>query len=183
MVPIIICAMENPEERELMEVFYLRSREYLLLQAQKYAPQPMDAEDLVHDALVRIIDHIAVFRNLEPRQQLVYASVTIRNLAYNLYAQLGKLDQKAFWEAMEPVEQPDEILEHRQREEKIRFVWSRLDLEERMLLEQKYILHWSDEMLARQLGIQPQSVRMRLTRAKRSVVRQMEENGFQPSQW
>lgn len=56
-------------------------------------------------------------------------------------------------------------------------------VEERLLLEQKYVLGWSDNELASMLGIQPQSVRMRLTRAKRKAIQLMKEQGFQISEW
>ena len=54
---------------------------------------------------------------------------------------------------------------------------------ERLLLEQKYILKWSDEDLAARFGIKTQSVRMRLTRAKRRIIQLMKEHGFLISEW
>ena len=80
--------------------------------------------------------------------------------------------------AAEESGQPENILQAHQKKEKIFSIWHSLDGEKRLLLEQKYILRWSDEELANQLGIQPQSVRMRLTRTKRNLVRWMEEKGF-----
>ena len=65
----------------------------------------------------------------------------------------------------------------------IRNIWCCLERDTRMLMEQKYILRWSDEELAEILGIQPQSVRMRLTRAKRELMAQLQKNGFHLDDW
>ena len=188
MLPMIICAIETPEERDLMTAFYLQNRGYLYAQAQKYLPNPQDAEDIVHDALVKIIDHMDVFKSLQPAQQLLYARTTVKHLACSLCRRENRVPKVPFEEVLpvpvaEESQQPENILQSNQRREKIRSIWENLEGEERLLLEQKYILRWSDAELAKYLDIQPQSVRMRLTRAKRNMVRQMEEKGFLPSQW
>jgi len=67
--------------------------------------------------------------------------------------------------------------------EYIRNIWCGLECDARMLMEQKYILHWSDEELAEILGIKPQSVRMRITRAKRELMAQLQKNGFHLDDW
>ena len=188
MLPMIICAIETPEDRDLMTEFYLKHRAYLYAQAKKYLQNPQDAEDTVHDALVKLIDHMDVFRALQPIQQLVYARITVKHLACSLCRQQNRFDLVAFDEtlhvpAAEEDGQPENILQSNQKKEKIRSIWQSLEGEERLLLEQKYILRWSDEELAKYLDIQPQSVRMRLTRAKRNVAHHMEALGFLPSQW
>ena len=67
--------------------------------------------------------------------------------------------------------------------EHLRNMWAKLPVEDRLLLEQKYVLDWSDAELAASLGIKPQSVRMRLTRAKRNAIHHLKEQGFQISEW
>ena len=188
MMPMIICAIETPEDRDFMTDFYLQHRGFLYSQAQKYLQNPQDAEDIVHDTLVKLIDHMDVFRGLQPTQQLVYARVTVKHLACSLCRRENRIPMVAFDDilpisAAEESQQPENILQSNQRQEKIGTIWNSLDGEDRLLLEQKYILRWSDEELAKHLDIQPQSVRMRLTRARRSVAHQMEKQGFLPSQW
>jgi len=119
---------------------------------------------------------------------LVYAKVTIRNLAYILQKRRAHFDVVSFDDMARdmPVDEqsmPEDIVELWLMREKVNSIWRETDIEDRLLLEQKYILKWTDQQLAEQLGIQPQSVRMRLTRTKRSIVRQMEEKGFMVSQW
>lgn len=47
--------------------------------------------------------------------------------------------------------------------------------EERVLLEGKYLLHRSDAELAEILGCQTDSVRMKLTRARRTALKMLRE--------
>ena len=60
-------------------------------------------------------------------------------------------------------------------------MWVRLTEEEQLLLEGKYILGYEDGELAGMLGCKKDSVRMKLTRARRRALRLMlEEGGGQP---
>ena len=46
---------------------------------------------------------------------------------------------------------------------------------EALLLREKYMMGYSDEYLAKQIGCQPKSVRMKLTRARRHALQAMQE--------
>ena len=52
-------------------------------------------------------------------------------------------------------------------------IWQELEQEDRFLLEGRYILRYTDRELAEEIGCQPNSVRMKLTRARRKVLKQM----------
>lgn len=188
MLPVIISSIENPEDRDLMSEFYLRYNILLYGEARKHLDIEEDIEDTVFEALAKIIEKIDLFRTLKPQQRVAYALTTVKNLSYIL----RKRESCITFISFEDVEfeipaknglTTERIVENRLFKEKIKQVWKKLDLEERMLLEQKYILQWKDEDLARNFGIQSQSVRMRLTRAKRKVLKQMQELGFKAIEW
>ena len=77
----------------------------------------------------------------------------------------------------------EEVVENKVTQTQIRQIWREINVEERMLLEQKYILQWKDEEIAASLGIQPQSVRMRLTRAKRNILKELQTKGITFTSW
>lgn len=54
--------------------------------------------------------------------------------------------------------------------------WPKLDDRSKMLLEGKYILGKSDEVLAEELSIKPASVRMALTRARQCAYQLLLKN-------
>lgn len=188
MLPIIISSIENPQDRDLMSEFYTTHKGRMYAEAWKFMNQAEDVEDMVFEALTRIIDKMDVFRDLLPKQRIVYAVTAVRNLCY-IHLTRSNLYTMVSFDALE-VEHPQEdcvsletMMERKLLNEKVRLVWSALSTDERMLLEQKYILRWSDDELAKELNIQPQSVRMRLTRAKRSIIKQLKSQGFDLADW
>ena len=73
------------------------------------------------------------------------------------------------------IQQSEPIVEHRQMEdlliskeeiEELVRRWPQLDAKSKYLLEGKYILGKSDEVMTEELSIKPASVRMALTRAR-----------------
>ena len=186
MLPIVIAAIESPEDHDRMVAFYEQYHRLLYREAGKYLPDCQDVEDTVCEALTRIIDKMDVFRNLARPQQVSYALTAVRNLAYLLLKRKNHFTMVSFEDLEGDLladHSTEEVVEQGLRRDYIQKVWSGLDLDTRMLLEQKYILKWTDEELARQLGIQPQSVRMRLTRAKRSLMEALKNQGFHPGDW
>lgn len=183
MIPIIIAAIESPEDRELMIAFYTQYENLFYLEANKLLSSPEDVSDIVQEALAKAIDRMDTFRALDRKQQLKYMLVSIRNLSINLLKHNGilttvPLDTLDISQLPHDEKTPEAIYEEKSSLEQLRTIWGDLDEESRTLLLQKYELHWTDAQLADQLGIQPQSVRMRLTRAKKKLAEQIRQKGL-----
>lgn len=188
MLPIIISAIENPEDRDLMTNFYLEYKALLYSEAQKHLDIREDVEDTVYEALTRIIDKMDVFRELKPKQKVQYALTAVKNLSYILLRKNNHFTVVSFDDLEVDIPAYDSESAEKSVEDKmfriyIRQVWNEIELDERMLLEQKYILRWKDEEIAAFLDIQPQSVRMRLTRTKRNVLKALQSKGITLSSW
>lgn len=80
-------------------------------------------------------------------------------------------------------ENVEEKIQNEQRDTQLQTILSELPPEDRLLLEEKYILLLPDTEIAQTLNIQPNSVRMRLTRAKRRVAKALTDHGFRPEDW
>ena len=78
---------------------------------------------------------------------------------------------------------PEEKLLREQCNVRLQELFHALSTDDRLILEEKYILQWSDAEIAKALGIQPDSVRMRITRAKHRVAKALTEQGFLLSEW
>lgn len=183
MLPIIISAIESPEDRDLMTDFFLQYRGLMYNEAQKYLNTPEDVEDIVYDALAKIIDKMETFRDLKHWQRVQYALTTVRNLAYILLKRSNRFAFVSFDELEYEIpanegSSPEQTVEEQLLRTHITQIWNEIDLDDRAILEQKYILHWTDDELAKSLSIQPQSVRMRLTRAKRKILKEMQKRGL-----
>ena len=73
MLPIVISAIESVEDRDLMTQFYISYKALMFSEARKHLDIEEDIEDVVYEALTRIIDKMDVFRELAPKQRLRYA--------------------------------------------------------------------------------------------------------------
>ena len=128
------------------------------------------------------------FRSLQPHERVQYAKAVIRNLSYtygkrqSLYTMVPYEDVDTYLTLGES-QLPENVAFKNIRLEHLRKMWAKLPVEDRLILEQKYVLEWSDADLAASLGIKPKSVRMRLTRAKRNAIHHLQEQGFRISDW
>lgn len=188
MLPLIISSIESPEDRDIMTDFYTLHCGILHKEAWKYLSIKEDVEDVVYEALAKIIDKMPIFRSLQPSQRVQYALTTVRNLSYILLKRSSRFsfvsyDSVDFDTLTDNHLLPETTVERRQFVEHLKKVWSNLNIDDRMLLEQKYILGWSDIDLATQLGIQSSSVRMRLTRTKRKLMHELTKQGISLADW
>ena len=187
MIPIIISSIESPEDRDLMTEFYTKYCDLLHQEAWKHLSIKEDVEDIVYEALAKIIDKMETFRVLVPAQRIQYALTTVRNLSYILAKRNSHFTFVSYDESFESFAReqatPEISAEKKAALDQMRSIWKSLDIDDRMLLEQKYILHWKDAELAEQLGIQPASVRMRLTRTKRKLMKELSAQGVNLSDW
>ena len=183
MLPIIISSIESPEDRDLMTDFFLQYRGLMYNEAQKYLNTPEDVEDIVYEALAKVIDKMETFRDLKHWQRVQYALTTVRNLAYILLKRSNRFTFMSFDELEYEIpanegSSLEQTVEEQLLRTQIKQIWNEIDLDDRLILEQKYILRWTDEELAMNLSIKPQSVRMRLTLAKRKVLKEMQKRGL-----
>jgi len=188
MIPIIISAIENPADCDLMTEFYLANNALMFHEARKYIDISEDAEDIVYEALAKIIDKMDVFRDLKSWQQRQYAVTTVRNLAYIFlkrknHFEFVSLDGIDFDILSYADIDTEAEAEKRIILSAIRQIWNSLEVEDKVLLEQKYVLKWKDQEIAEPLNIQSQSVRMRLTRAKRKLVLELQKKGISFAEW
>lgn len=188
MLPIIISSIDSPEDRDLMSDFYLMYNALLYNEAWKFLEIKEDVEDIVYETLTKIIEKMDIFRELKPLQRVQYALTTVKNLSYiflkrSNHFTIVSFDNIEFDIPADDGLSAEKVAEKNIFELHIKQIWKELPVEERMLLEQKYILQWKDEDLAESLGIQPQSVRMRLTRAKRNIIKEMQNKEFCISDW
>jgi len=180
MLPVFISVIETPEDRDMMTDYYINNNKLLYYEASKYLKDPMDIEDVVLEALKNIIEQMDVFRQLTPVQRKNYGLVTVRNLTF-----MHKRKEKRFTAA--PQNAPgktdrQKVIAHESDIQDVAMermlmeqIWEEMDVQDRAVLEQKYILQWPDERIAEVLGIRTASLRMRLSRARKSLLARLKK--------
>ena len=188
MFVLMTSAIDGPEDHDIITEFYVQHKMLLYREAWKYLSVQQDVEDIVLETFVRIIDHMEKFRTLLPHERVLYAKAIVRNLSFILQKRNSLISMVPYEDVdtylmVEEEELPENVVSKELQLAYIRKVWAQIPGEDRLILEQKYVLDWSDKELAATLGIQASSVRMKLTRAKRKVIVLLKEQGFQISDW
>ena len=186
MIAFIAAAVDDPGDREFMERFYLEHERLMYATVRKWLDDSEAAKDIVQESVLRLIPKISFLRQQERCVNASYVVSTVRNTTINYLRRRSRAEVRCA--SLEEGEEPavpqvslDELVLLTEQRERLARVWVRLTEEEQLLLEGKYILGYEDGELAGMLGCKKDSVRMKLTRARRRALRLMlEEGGGQP---
>ncbi len=177
MLPLIILAIENDDDREFMSMIYYQYNRLMFSEANKIVQNDMDAEDIVQDVIEKLIDKIDVLRVLAPKQLTCYVAEAAKNRARNFMRStvnsplpIDTLDQSGrFAEDVElAVLRSVSVVE-------LRVVLKRMKDSTSALLRMKYILQLSNDEIAKELNVKPDSVRALLSRARKEAFAMLKE--------
>ena len=172
-----------PEEQEFFLNVYEQFKRIMYKTALKYVSDITVAEDLVQDAIVKLIPKTPTMQKLNQKALLAYVVTTVRNVSIDhLKRQMrtaydhgySELDEELHNEFQLKTQTPEEILLNEERSEELRKRWDNLNNKDKDILLGKYILGLTDKELARQYGCKPNSIRMILTRARRNALNVMQ---------
>lgn len=179
MITFIIETTSNVKDRDFMLNLYCEYDRLMYFIAGKCLSDRFACEEVVQDTVLKLILKIPLLRTLDEKALAAYVSAAVRNTAYSHLRKQSK-EQNLFlpWSGemeMVPSEEGSPEDEMILLEEKQAFIkiWRELAWEDRFLLEGRYILRYTDRELADGLGCRPDSVRMKLTRARRKAWKQM----------
>lgn len=183
MIAFITTVVTDPSDREFMLKLYEDFHNMMYHTVQKYISNPSDREDVVQTAVVRLIEKIGILRTFERCTLAGYIVSTVRNTSINhLKAKERENRRLKTTEDGDIDILPDHAYSLQSLaafvEDKVQVsaMWDMLSDEERFLLEGKYIFDYTDRELAAQLGCKPNSIRMKLTRARRVAVKKLADN-------
>lgn len=162
----------EPEDRAFMLDLYEQFERLMFSVARTYGREGDFPEEVVQESLVKLIGKVELLRELSQKSLAAYVAATTRNTAIDYIRarerrNAASLDDEAFSEQESPLPPMDELMGDAERGKRLADALGRLAETDRILLEGKYLLEYSDETLAKQLGCRPASVRAKLTRARR----------------
>ena len=188
---VIMTMCESDESRRFFIDLYLRYKRTMIGIAMKYVHDKSIAEDLVHDAIVKLIEKEELLTTFDGCTLTTYIVYTIRNvsISYLRWQQRDKQwiidsdDEQETFSITDKSLLPEEVTLMNERIDEFGKVWMTLPEETRTLLAGKYILGLSDTELAEQYGCNPNSIRMKLTRARRQALKTFQVGGinFEPA--
>ena len=178
---------EDEAQQRFILSMYEQYKFILRKTANEFASAALPADDLIQEALVKLIEKAPVLMKLEERALVSYVVHTVRSTAIDRLRRKKTdekhLDPRGLSEETEPVRQQaerpfeEDVLRALQADA-FRQVFARLPERTRLLLRGKYQLDLEDAELARLAGCKPDSVRMLLTRARRQALELLEKEGY-----
>ncbi len=172
----VIGEIDRPDDREFMLDLYQRYYRYVRKTIYGLIWENADIEDLISDVFIRLIDKIPVLRTLTGCKTTSYVVYTARSVAIN-YIKHKCVERKHLYYG-EDSDLSDRISDDGDMEDRL-FHESDLEMlgraivklpqKQKDLLHFKYELEMCDKDIAELMGIDTNSVRQYLTRARRNA--------------
>ena len=181
MVAMVYSMEDQPSDREFMDQMYMEFERLMFFTARQYTSKAEIAEDIVQESLVRLYEKV---RTMKPMKHVVlaaYIRATVRNTAINVLRKMNRERDYAADAETDAFAQADQewvlntMMDLSGYRVLLSKIWPRLPEDDRVLLEGKYILGYSDQELAEEIGCQANSIRVKLTRARRRAVAIIQE--------
>ena len=166
------------DEKRFFEELYQKYKKLMFSQAYHYISNKSDAEDIVQEALEKLLKKYNVLNTLNDKALAAYVIFTVRSIAIN---HMKRENKQRLWGDYDDITVPspsaeDTVLASLQPED-IFHVWKQLSQGEQTLLVQKYYLDFTMEELAKLYSCSVASIRVRLYRAREKMKKLVAENG------
>ena len=183
---LIFATMINDvDDRAFMQEVYQQNERLMYAIALKYASNTQDCEDIVHDTVEKLCKNIAKIKGLPNSALRAYVVNAVRNTAINFRKHQSTINrhiqQLSGDDSNSEYDQPESIIERiedlKEKRTSLTKVWMQLTDAEQELLYRKYVLDQTTEELAGIFQCSRDSIRMRLSRARRKSLRLMKGEG------
>ena len=178
---IYLAAIETEEDKHKFEQLYLTYRQVMFYVANGILKDTQLAEDAVHQAFIRVMNHLDHIFDIECPQTKSFMVIIVRNISINLYNSRKRkavlsFDELANWTGDE-TEAPLNAVESREGYLHLVDLLGRLPDHYRDVLLLKYDNGYSTAEIAALLELSEENVKKRLQRAKKKLEEILEKEG------
>ena len=182
---IFTTMINDVDDRAFMQEVYQQNERLMYAIALKYASNTQDCEDIVHDTVEKLCKNIAKIKELPNSALRAYVVYAVRNTAINFRKHQSTINrhiqQLSDDDLSNEYDQPESIIERiedlKEKRTSLTKVWMQLTDAEQELLYRKYVLDQTTKELAGIFQCSRDSIRMRLSRARRKSLRLMKGEG------
>lgn len=182
---IFTTMINDVDDRAFMQEVYQQHERLMYAIALKYASNTQDCEDIVHDTVEKLCKNIAKIKELPNSALRAYVVYAVRNTAINFRKHQSTINrhiqQLSGDDSSSEYDQPESIIERiedlQEKRTSLTKVWMQLTDAEQELLYRKYVLDQTTEELSGIFQCSRDSIRMRLSRARRKSLRLMKGEG------
>ena len=174
MITLLTAQLDHPDDQEFMIQLYEEFAGLMFSVAGQYISNWSDQEDIIQDSLVSLMKKIDFLRTKNRCILVSYIVSTIRNTSINHLRKQNKavLPFSAFGQSETPPREfsADELAMLVERKDEMHRIWDCLSERDRFLLSGRYLYGLSDREMAEQLGCKADSIRMLLSRARKTAL-------------
>ena len=189
MIPLLLLAIENQDDRDFMENVYLTYQRLLYSQAYNLLKDPWATEDVLQTTFIKLMrGNIEKLRSFDRKELVRYILKAVQNEVYTWQAKKNKVVLFSFDEAMDNVDNDDTDmidmdlffgydvrLQQIEDESELMSSWNAISERSRLILDMKYQLECSNEEIAKVLNVSPASIRTLLCRARNELKDQLDK--------
>lgn len=181
MLSLLRAATDDSNAQAFILQLYQAHERLMYSIVKKHLSDPYAREDIVQETILKLTQKVDLLHTLDESALSAYVAVATRNTLYS-YLRKRSTEESLLlpWTPdLESLPQQEPTADERMiLQEKTQYffqVWKQLPSKDRFLLEGKYILQQSDQALAPALDCKPGSVRMKLTRLRRKVLKMIQD--------
>lgn len=180
--------MENTADRNYLNYLYKSHYAMLFNLAASILLDKTDAGDVVTNAMLSLFSKVPFLRALEEKERAGYLRATVRNAAFKYYnaqtrrnlTEMPLLDGALFSLPGSTGEDPADLLLKNDEFCQVREAIATLGVQDRRLLHLKYAVRLTAREIAEITDAPNEAaVQMRLSRARRKVLRYLEDRGWE----
>lgn len=175
MIPYFILMIEDESDRAFMTELFLQYRRLMYHEIYQIVHDSWVTEDLMQTTLENLINKVQELRAKDEKHLVNYIITSCRNRSMTYLRDQQRHPNVPFeenWDSEDTEYDRYAIEYHLVNEEEMALltrIWPKLDARSRLVLEGRYIYEKSPLELAQELGIQPASFRMILSRARKNA--------------
>lgn len=171
---ILLSAIHNIEKRNKLEVLYNKYSFYAYNVAYDILHDKGLAQDAVHEAFINIIKNIDKIGDVDCNKTEAFIVIIVRNVSINIFNKRKKRSDLSFEEIEGQLSgsgpSVEEIVINNDTFFRAAYHLKNLKPSFTDILLLKYYYQYNDEEIANLLSITPQNVRVRLFRARKSLL-------------
>ncbi len=176
---VYLAALECESDKTKFERIYLAYRQIMFRTANSILKDAQLSEDAVHQAFLRIINHMQNIEDAECPRTKSFVVIIVKNIALNLYNSRKKNRTVSFDELEDWMPQadgsPEDEAEDNESYRRLVSLIVRLPEGYRSVLLLKYDNGYSTSEIASMLGLSEENVKKRLQRARKKLEEKLGE--------
>ena len=179
---IYLSILENEEDKQSFQQIYEENHLKMYHVAFHILNHQMDAENVVHDAFLKLAEHFEKYRKLPQKEMTALCVHITKNKAIDIVRRVSHLSREEVENLVlvdeQRERQPQVYLEQTEEQKQIRSILEKLPEILKITLELKYYYEFNNREIAQTLGVTTKTVEMRLYRGKIKLRELLENEGI-----